>query len=70
MGEIEDRGHRGVRDEYLVHMLARIRGQDSRMDIGKVPVFHVARVRGGRVGRIRSFLDERQAQAAVGDEAG
>ena len=40
------------------------------MDIGKVPVFHVARVRGGRVGRIRSFLDERQAHAAVGDEAG
>jgi ketosteroid isomerase-like protein len=70
LGEIEIEGIEVFGDEYLIHMLARTRGQDSRVDIGKVPVFHVARVRGGRVDRIRSFLDERQAAAAVRGEAG
>jgi hypothetical protein len=70
LGEIEIEGIEVFGDEYLIHMLARTRGQDSRVDIGKAPVFHVARVRGGRVDRIRSFLDERQALAAVREEAG
>ncbi len=51
-------------------MLARARAQDSRLDIGKVPVFHVARVRAGRVDRIRAYLDGKQAVAAACEESG
>ena len=46
-------------------MVARTRGQDSHLDIGKVPVFHVAKVRDGQVVRVRAFLDEAQAMAAA-----
>jgi ketosteroid isomerase-like protein len=70
LGDIEIERIEVFGEEYLIHMLARTRGQDSRLDIGKVPVFHVAHVRDGRVNRIRSFLDERQAVAAARDEAG
>jgi ketosteroid isomerase-like protein len=67
LGEIEIEGIEVFGDEYVIHMLARTRGQESGVDIGKIPFFHVARVRDGRVVRIRSFLDERQALAAVRD---
>jgi ketosteroid isomerase-like protein len=52
-------------DEVIVSMLARTRGQESNLDIGKIPVFHVARIRDGRVCRIRAFLDRDQAVAAA-----
>jgi ketosteroid isomerase-like protein len=70
LGDIEIERIEVFGDEYVIHMLARTRGQDSRLDIGKVPVFHVARVRDGRVDRIRSFLDGRQAVAAAHEVAG
>jgi ketosteroid isomerase-like protein len=70
LGDIEIERIEVFGDEYVIHMLARTRGQDSRLDIGKVPVFHVARVRDGRVDRIRSFLDGRQALAAAHEVAG
>ena len=54
-------------DEVIVSMLARTRGQESNLDIGKIPVFHVARIRDGRVSRIRAFLDRDQAVAAAQD---
>ncbi len=54
-------------DEVIVSMLARTRGQESNLDIGKIPVFHVARIRDGRVCRIRAFLDRDQAVAAAQD---
>ncbi|MEA2361051.1 MAG: SnoaL-like domain [Thermoleophilaceae bacterium] len=54
-----------VGDELVIRMLARTRGEDSHVDIGKVPIFHVARVRDGRVQRVRAFLDEAQAMAAA-----
>ena len=53
-------------DEVVVSMLARTRGQESNLDIGKIPVFHVARIRDGKVCRIRAFLDRAEAVAAAG----
>ncbi len=70
LSDIEIEGIEAFGNEYVIHMLARARVQDSHLDIGKVPVFHVARVRGGRVDRIRAYLDERQAVAAACDESG
>jgi ketosteroid isomerase-like protein len=54
-----------VGDEIVICMLARTRGQESHVDIGKVPIFHVAKVRDGQVVRVRAFLDEDQAMAAA-----
>jgi ketosteroid isomerase-like protein len=52
-------------DELVVCLMARTRGGESEVDIGKVPIFHVARVRGREVVRVRAFLDEQQAFAAA-----
>ena len=52
-------------DELLIQLAARTRGHDSQVDIGKIPIFHVARVENGEVVRIRAFLDERQAREAA-----
>lgn len=69
LGDIEIKDIEAIGDEYLIHVLARTRGQESRLDIGKVPIFHLARVRDGRVNRVRAFLDEGQASAAARGEA-
>jgi ketosteroid isomerase-like protein len=54
-------------DEILIAMLARTRGFRSGIDFGSVPVFHVARMRDGKVARVRVYLDEGQAiEAATG----
>lgn len=65
LGEIEVERIEPVGGELVICMLARTRGQDSNLDIGKVPVYHVARVRDGQVVRVRAFLDEAQAMAAA-----
>jgi ketosteroid isomerase-like protein len=52
-------------DELVVCLLARTRGAESAVDIGKVPIFHVARVRDGQVVRVRAFLNETQAFSAA-----
>jgi ketosteroid isomerase-like protein len=65
LGEIEVERIDPVGNELVICMLARTRGHDSNLDIGKVPVFHVARVRDGQVVRVRAFLDEAQAMAAA-----
>jgi ketosteroid isomerase-like protein len=65
LGEIEVERIERVGDELVICMLAHTRGFESTVDIGKVPVFHVARVRDGRVVRVRAFLDESQAFAAA-----
>jgi ketosteroid isomerase-like protein len=54
-----------VGDELVIRILARTLGEDSNLDIGKVPIFHVARVRDGKVARVRAFLDETHAMAAA-----
>ena len=65
LGEIEVERIERVGDELVICMLAHTRGFESAVDIGKVPVFHVARVENGRVVRVRAFLDEAQAFAAA-----
>jgi ketosteroid isomerase-like protein len=52
-------------DEILIAMRARTHGFQSGIDFGAVPVFHVARIRDGRVSRVRVFLDEGQAVEAA-----
>ena len=57
-------------DELLIRLVARTRGHDSRVDIGMVPVFHVARITDGKVSRVRSFFSENEAlEAARGGAA-
>jgi ketosteroid isomerase-like protein len=68
LGEIEVERIERVGDELVICMLAHTRGFESAVDIGKVPVFHVARVENGRVVRVRAFLDEPQAMAAARGE--
>jgi ketosteroid isomerase-like protein len=65
LGEIEVERIERVGDELVICMLAHTRGFESAVDIGKVPVFHVARVENGRVVRVRAFLDEDAAMAAA-----
>jgi ketosteroid isomerase-like protein len=65
LGDIEVESIRAFGDELVIKLLARTRGADSRLDIGKVPIFHVAKVRDGQVTRIRAFLDEDRALSAA-----
>jgi ketosteroid isomerase-like protein len=65
LGEIEVDRIEIVGDELVICMVARTRGGESEVDIGKVPIFHVAKVRDGRVVRVKAFLDEGQAFAAA-----
>jgi ketosteroid isomerase-like protein len=69
LGEIEVDRIEVFGDELVVCLVARTRGGESEVDIGKVPIFHVARVRGGQVVRVRAFLDESQAFAAAREAA-
>ena len=54
-----------VGNELVICMLAPPEGAESNVDIGKVPIFHVAQMRAGKVIRVRAFLDEDQAMAAA-----
>jgi ketosteroid isomerase-like protein len=65
LGEIDVERIETVGDELVICMWAHTRGHDSNVDIGKVPIFHVARVRDGKVVRVRAFQDEAQAMAAA-----
>jgi ketosteroid isomerase-like protein len=69
LGDIEVESIRAFGDELVIKLLARTRGADSHLDIGKVPIFHVAQVRDGQVARIRAFLDEERALAAASEPA-
>ena len=66
LGDIEVESIQGSGDELVIKLLARTRGADSHVDIGKVPIFHVTQVRDGRVTRIRAYLDEAAALSAAG----
>ena len=65
LGEVDIEDIEVFGDELLLRLWARTRGQGSRLDIGKVPVFHVARVEGGSVTRVRAVLDEATAVEAA-----
>jgi ketosteroid isomerase-like protein len=65
LGDIEIGGLDVYGDEVLIRMLARTRGAGSEVDIGKIPIFHVARIRDGRVARVRVYLTPGEAMAAA-----
>lgn len=54
-----------VGEELVICMTAHTKGAGSNLDIGHVPIFHVAQMRDGKVVRVRAFLDEEQAMAAA-----
>ena len=70
LGDIEVESIQAFGDELVIKLLARTRGADSHLDIGKVPVFHVAKLRDGKVVRIRAYLDEGRALAAAARRRG
>jgi ketosteroid isomerase-like protein len=65
LGDIEIEGMDVYGDEIVITLQARTRGAQSDLDIGKIRIFHVARVEQGKVNRVRVYLDERQALEAV-----
>jgi ketosteroid isomerase-like protein len=65
LGDIDIESIRVYGDEVVIGLQARTHGQGSDLDIGKVPIFHVARVSDGMVVRVRAYLDERQALEAA-----
>jgi ketosteroid isomerase-like protein len=54
-----------VGNEIVICMTAHTKGAESELDIGHVPIFHVARISEGKVNRVRAFLSEDQAMAAA-----
>ncbi len=69
LSDIEIEGLEVHGDEVLIQMLARTRGAGSELDIGKIPIFHVARIRAGRVARVRVYLTPGEAMAAIRNAA-
>ena len=65
LGDIEIEALDVYGDEVVIQMLARTRGAGSEVDIGKIPIFHVARIRDGRVARVRVYLTPGEAMAAA-----
>ena len=65
LGDIDVTGIDVHGNELLIRLAARTRGHDSHVDIGKIPIFHGARVENGEVVRIRAVLDEGQAREAA-----
>ena len=52
-------------EEVVISLRAQTHGFESGIDFGEVPVFHVARVRDGKVTRVRVYLDESNAFEAA-----
>ena len=57
-------------DEVVIALHAQTHGFESGIDFGEVAVFHVARIRAGKVSRVRVYLDEGQAIEAARTGAG
>jgi ketosteroid isomerase-like protein len=57
-----------VGGELVIAINAQARGVASGIELASGEIFHVARLRDGRVDRVRTFLSEREAVAAA--EAG
>jgi ketosteroid isomerase-like protein len=54
-----------VGGELVITLRARTHGAASGIDVPSGTIFHVARLRAGRVDRVRVFLDEEEATAAA-----
>jgi ketosteroid isomerase-like protein len=70
LSEIEIQRMDVLGDEILIELLARTRVPDTTLDIGKIRVFHLARVEDGKVTRVRVYLDEAQALEAARSGSG
>jgi len=65
LSEVEIERMQVIGQEILIELMARIRLHDGQSDIGKIRIFHLARVEGGLVSRVRVYLNEAQALEAA-----
>ena len=70
LGEVHIEEMEVFGDEVLIRLLARTRGQGSKLDIGMVPVCHIAQIRDGKVSRVSTYFNESEALEAVRGDAG
>ena len=54
-----------IEDEIVIELRARTHGRLSGLDLDDESLFHVARMRNGRVSRVRVYLDRKQATRAA-----
>jgi ketosteroid isomerase-like protein len=54
-----------IEGEILIELRARTHGKLSGVDLDDEAVFHVARMREGRVSRVRVYLDRKEATRAA-----
>lgn len=54
-----------IETEILIELRARTRGTLSGLDLDDGALFHVARMREGRVSRVRVYLDPQEARRAA-----
>lgn len=54
-----------IGSEILIELRARTHGRLSGLDLDDGALFHVARMRDGRVARVRVYLDRREATRAA-----
>lgn len=65
LGDIRIEGIEQVGSELVITLHARTHGLASGIDVASGEIFHVARLRDGRVDRVRTFLNEEDALAAA-----
>jgi ketosteroid isomerase-like protein len=54
-----------IKSEILIELRARTKGTLSGLDLDDGALFHVARMRDGRVSRVRVYLDRQEATRAA-----
>jgi ketosteroid isomerase-like protein len=54
-----------IESEILIELRARTHGRLSGLDLDDAALFHVARMRNGRVSRVRVYLDRQEAMRAA-----
>jgi ketosteroid isomerase-like protein len=54
-----------IESEILIELRARTHGRLSGLDLDDGALFHVAKMRDGRVARVRVYLDREQAKRAA-----
>ena len=62
---VEVVGTEVIEDEILIELRAHTHGRLSGLDIDTASLFHVARMRDGRVCRVRVYLDRNKAKRAA-----
>ena len=67
---VEVVGTEVIEDEILIELRAHTHGRLSGLDIDTASLFHVARMRDGRVCRVRVYLDRNEATRAAQSGSG